>query len=223
MKKLLIFLVLVIILLVFWFGFKKKPPQLTSLELDISLCDPAKGNFSTDINDPFFPYQVGKVSLLESSSTKVQISSLDRTEVVAGVATRVVEEREWSEGQLAEISLNYFAQAPDGTVCYFGEDVDIYENGQITSHEGAWRAGIGENKPGIIMPANPAVGQKYQQEIAPGVAEDRAEHLGFEESFTTPAGTFQNVLLVKETPASTKRYAQGVGLIFDDGEVLTKY
>lgn len=223
MKRFMIFLALAVSLLTFWFVFKKKPPQLTSLELDISVCDPAKGPFSTTIDNPFFPYRVGKVSLLESSSAKVQISSLDQTEIVAGVTTRVIEEREWSSGELVEISVNYFAQAKDGTVCYFGEGVDIYENGQITSHEGSWRAGVGENKPGIIMPAHPAVGQSYQQEIAPGVATDRAEHITFEKSFSTTAGTFQNVLLVKETPDSTKRYAPGIGLIFDDGEVLTKY
>jgi hypothetical protein len=66
------------------------------------------------------------------------------------VTTRVVEEIEWEDSipfgtidageALIERSLNYFAQTQDGTVCYFGEAVDIYENGVVVSHEGAWRA-----------------------------------------------------------------------------------
>jgi hypothetical protein len=138
------------------------------------------------------------------------------------VVTRVVEEREWENGVLAEVSRNFFVKAPDGTVCYYGETVDDYKNGKIVGHGGAWRAGVGQNKPGIIMPAQPAVGQIYQQEVAPGVAEDKAEHWAIEESYTTPAGTFQDVLLVYETPPSTKRYVKDIGLIFDDGMVLTK-
>lgn len=219
---LILFLILTFGFLLFKFFINKNSNQNASQQLDISVCDPANANFSSDISNPYFPYPAGKVSVLESSSEKVQITSLDETESVVGVTTRVIEEREWTDGQLAEISRNFFAQTPDGTVCYFGEDVDIYENDQIVAHEGAWRAGERDNKPGIMMPASPTVGQSYQQEIAPGVAEDSAKHEAFEESFTVPAGTFSDVLLVKETPASTKRYAKDIGLIFDDGMVLSK-
>jgi hypothetical protein len=187
------------------------------------VCDPANEPFSLTIDNEFFPLPVGMVQVLEDSASKVQISVLDQTETVAGVITRVVEEREWENGKLAEVSRNFFVQAPDGSVCYYGEEVDDYKNGKIVGHGGAWRAGVGQNKPGIIMPAQPAVGQIYQQEIAPGVAMDQAEHVAMNQAFTTPAGTFNNVLLVKETPPSTKRYQRGIGLIFDDGMVLTEY
>src|SRR3989338_2375129 len=209
MKRLIIIFVLVIIFFVIWIFIRiinqdlLINPPFPAQQLDISVCDPVKGNFSTDINNPYFPYPAGKVSVLEDEKGKVQISSLDLTETVAGVETRVIEEKEWEDGNLTEISRNFFAQTQDGTVCYFGEDVDIYENGQITAHDGAWRAGEGDNKPGIMMPANPIVGQSYEQEIAPGVAEDKAKHEAFEKSFTTPAGIFNDVLLVKETPSST--------------------
>lgn len=194
-------------------------------ELSIAVCNPANGPFSLNINNPYFPLPVGQVHVVEESSFKVQLSVLNQTEVVAGITTRVLEEREWSMpgNNLKEVSRNFFVQAPDGTVCYYGEDVDIYSGGQIVGHSGAWRAGVGQNLPGIIMPANPAVGQTYQQEVAPGVAMDRAEHVAFEPSYTTPAGTFNNVLYVKETPPSDKRYAPGIGMIYDDGMKLTQY
>jgi len=228
-KIILILVVLGVILLAFFvlqINKKREPspnlPLPQAGDLDIAICDSANGPFSLNIDNPYFPLAVGSVQILEQSESKVQISVLDETEVVAGVTTRVVEEREWEDGNLIEVSRNFFAQATDGTVCYYGEDVDIYQNGVITGHSGAWRAGVGDNKPGIIMPANPAVGQKYQQEIAPGVATDRAEHIAMEPSFTTPVGTFNNVLVVKEDPPSDKRYAPGVGMVYDDGMVITK-
>jgi hypothetical protein len=204
-------------------SLQEQSQQVSARVLDISVCDPAHGPFSLTIDNEFSPLPVGMVQVLEDSASKVQISVLDQTETVAGVITRVVEEREWENGVLAEVSRNFFVQAPDGTVCYYGEEVDDYKNGKIVGHDGAWRAGVGQNKPGVIMPAQPAMGQIYQQEVAPGVAMDQAEHVAIGQSFTTPAGTFHDVLLVKETPPSTKRYQRGIGLIFDDGMVLTKY
>lgn len=192
---------------------------------DISVCDPAMGTFSTVIDNEYFPLPVGhQLTLVDPGNTeKVQITVLSQTQVIAGVETRVVEEREWSDGELAEVSRNYFVQAKNGAVCYFGEEVDDYKKGAIVGHGGAWKAGEGANKPGIIMPALPEVGQSYQQEIAPGVAMDSATHIQIEDSFETDAGVFNDVLLVDENPSSTKRYAPGVGLIYDDGMELTDY
>jgi len=200
-----------------------EPTTRPSGHLDISVCTPSNEYFSTIIDNTYFPLSVGQQSVLQDGGDLVKITVLDEMETVAGVETRVVEEREWEEGELVEVSRNFFAQAPDKTVCYFGEDVDIYSGEEIISHEGAWRAGVGENKPGIIMPGIPTTTQSYQQEVAPGVATDSATHDSFEESFATPDGTFYDVLLVEETPASTKRYAPGIGLIFDDGAVLISY
>ena len=63
------------------------------------------------------------------------------TELVDGVLTREVVEREKEDGELVEISYNYFAHCREtGDVWYFGEDVDDYEGGVIVGHGGAWRA-----------------------------------------------------------------------------------
>lgn len=205
-----------------------KPAPATK-ELDVSVCDPATGGpFTLAIDNPYYPLEVGSVHVVEDPKEKVQITVLDETEEVAGVTTRVVEEREWIYGEIAEISRNFYVQTKDGTVCYYGEDVDDYTDGVVVSHSGTWRAGENNAVPGIIMPANPQVGQRYKQETVPEIADDQAEHVAFEPSFITPAGTFKDVLLVKEhmtyeTPDSFKRYHRGIGLIFDDGMVLTKY
>ncbi len=194
--------------------------------LDISICDPAGGPFTVASTNPFFPLVVGTASTFEGDDdgtpVELVITVLDQTEVVAGVTTRVLEERESADGALVEISRNFFAQAPDGSVCYFGEDVDIYENGTVVSHEGQWRAGINSAQPGIFMPAEPAVGQAFRQEIAPGVAEDRVEIVAAGETVVVPFGTFSNTIRFRETTplepgaTSTKVYERDLGQIVDD-------
>jgi hypothetical protein len=197
-----------------------------NIDLDIGVCDPKAGPFSLNINNPYFPLPEERVSILEGDdegvAVRLQITVLDRTEKVAGVKTRVVEEREWEDDELIEVSQNFFVQAPDGTVCYYGEEVDIYEDGKVVSHEGAWRAGKNGNRPGIIMPANPAVGMKYAQEVAPGIAEDQAEIIAIGKTVKVPAGTLKDTLITRETTPlepgseSFKAYAAGVGLIVDN-------
>jgi hypothetical protein len=204
------------------------PRQDTSQsgKLDESVCNPDAGPFSLDITNPYLPYQVGRVFVLkgveDGVEVRVRVSVLDRTEKVAGVTTRVVEERAWEDGELHELALNYFAQAPDGTVCYFGEEVNYYENGKVVSHEGAWRAGENGNLPGIAMPAHPEVGMRYAQERAPGVSEDQAEIVAMGRRVTVPAGSYPNTLRIRETSpldpgaVGIKFFAPGVGLVKDD-------
>jgi hypothetical protein len=200
---------------------------------NIAVCDPGAGPFSLAVTNPFFPLPVGHELVLEGvedeEEIELVITVLDQTEVVAGVTTRVVEERETVDGELAEVSRNFFAQAPDGTVCYFGEDVEIYEEGEVVSNEGQWRAGIGGARPGIIMPSNPVVGDAYRQEHAPGVAEDRARVTAVGKEVTVPAGTFSDTLTTfEDSPlepgaGETKVYASGIGPIRDGVLRLTSF
>lgn len=212
--------------------------NVESKVLDISVCAPDAGPFarpfSLTIDNDFFPLPVGQQWILEGeedgTALHIEITVLDETEDVAGVTTRVVEEREWEDRELIEVSRNFFVQAPDGTVCYYGEDVNIYEGGEVVSHEGQWRAGEGENKPGIMMPANPSVGMIYAQESAPGIAEDMAEIMAFGETVSVPAGEFNDTMRVRDwnplDPASgfdTKYYARGIRIVKDGEAELISY
>ena len=95
---------------------------------------------------------------------------------------------------------NYFAVcAPTNGVFYFGEAVDDYKDGQVVDHAGAWRAGEGENRPGLIMPGQPLLGARYYQEIAPGVALDRAEIVALDVRAETPAGAVAGCFRQVET------------------------
>ena len=194
-------------------------------EFDLARCTLA----STGRNR-YFVLEPGFQLVLEGGTTRVQITVLDETRRVAGVETRVVEEREWKGGQLHEVSRNYFALCQQtGGVFYFGEDVDYYENGRVVRHDGAWLAGTGGNRAGLIMPGAPRVGMRYYQEVAPGVAMDRAEIVSLNETCETPAGRFSDCLKVKEdTPLEAgageyKYHAPGVGLVQDEDLRLTRY
>jgi len=194
--------------------------------VDIAVCAPTAGPFTLSIDNPYLPLVPGTRLVLEDGGLRLEITVLDDSETVAGVTTRVIEERETDGGDLVEVSRNFFAQAPDGTVCYFGEDVDIYQGGAVVSHAGAWRAGVDGARPGIMMPASPAPGMAFRQEIAEGVAEDRAVIEAAGETVTVPAGTFTGTIRFLETtplePGSTsvKVFARNVGLIDDNGARL---
>jgi hypothetical protein len=199
--------------------------------LDLRLCDPSTVVFTTDVTNQYFPLPVGHRLVLQGredgESLVVRISVIDDVEEVAGVETRIVEEREEEGGRLVEVSRNFFAQAADGTVCFFGETVDTFSaDGSVAGHGGSWRAGEGSNKPGIMMPAKPAVGQRYAQESAPGIAEDQGEVVALGESTAVPADTFADTVRVIDSnpldgSRDTKVYARGVGLIVDGPARLT--
>ena len=194
-------------------------------EFDIANCE-----LLTTGRNQYFILEPGHQIVLEGDDEKVEITVLDETKMVDGVATRVVEEREWEDGELHEISRNYFAICEaTNDVFYFGEDVDYYKGGEVVKHDGAWLAGSNGNKAGLIMSGSPTLGMKYYQEIAPGVALDRAEIVSLDETCETPAGTFANCLKVKEGTAldvyesEYKYFAPDIGLIREEDLLLTKY
>ena len=201
--------------------------------MDIGVCDPSSAAFTLEIDNPFFPLAPGTQTVLEGQAASgdelVRISVLDDVEVVAGVETRVVEEYEAIDGRVVEISRNYFAQTMDGTVCYFGEDVDIFDSdGNVSSHGGAWRADGDTNVPGIFMPAELAIDQAFQQEIAPGIAEDQAKVVALGEVTQVPAGTYEDTATLQDRnpldgSQDEKVYASGVGLIVDGPVRMTEF
>ena len=166
----------------------------------------------------------------DGGDIQLKITVLDETKIVNGTEARVVEERETEGGELTEVSKNWFVVCkPSNDIFYLGEEVDIYENGKVVDHEGAWEAGVKDAKLGLIMSGKPEVGMKYYQEIAPGVAEDRAEVVGLDNVLDTPAGKFDKVLETEETNAlkpdekESKFYAPGIGLIQEETLKLVKY
>ena len=180
--------------------------------------------------NPYFILEPGYQLVLAEGNEQLTITVLNETKVVDGVTTRVVEERETTAGMVIEISRNFFAiSRRTNSVYYFGEEVDIYKNGQLASHEGAWLAGAKNAKHGLMMPGLPLLKARFYQERAPGVALDRAEILSLNETLAVPAGAFKQCLKIEETTPlepgvkEYKLYAPGVGLIQDGALKLIRY
>jgi hypothetical protein len=190
--------------------------------------DPAE--LSPVVTNPYVPLASFSHKVLEGDVTdadtgesvheRVEEWVLPGTAVVAGVETTVVEVKEYADGELTEHTRDYYAQHRDGTVYYLGEDVDVYEDGELAGHEGTWRAGEGGSVPGEYMPADPAVGQRFEQERAPGVAEDISTVVAVDRTVTVPAGTFDGCIETEDVnplddSVGHKIYCPGAGIVRD--------
>jgi hypothetical protein len=189
-----------------------------------------KADFVSAGSNTYFRLEPGYTLVLADGNERLVITVLNETRLVDGVETRIVEERESKGGKLVEVSRNYFAfNTSDRGAYYFGEEVDIYKDGKIVDHEGAWESGKNGARFGLMMPGHVVMGTRYYQEVAPGVAMDRAEIVGLDETLKTPAGEFKNCLKVKETTPlepfarESKVYAPGIGLIKDGSLRLVEY
>ena len=208
-------------------------PQAASQPRFTDTFDTSHCTWSDTGDNPFFILEPGYTQVLEGhqdgADVSVTITVLNDTLMVDGVLTRVVEERESEDGMISEVSRNFFAVCEEtGSVFYFGEDVDIYEGGVIVSHGGAWRSGVNGARFGLVMPGIALLGARWFQEVAPGVALDRAEIVSLTKTLETPAGTFQNCLRTRESSplekgAEFKLYAPGVGIIQDEKLLLVEY
>jgi hypothetical protein len=222
-------------------GLLAKPAWAASqytTEFELDEC-----TFSANGRNAHFSIRPGDKLVLEGLDdgevVRVQIKVLNQTKKITFVDAegesltvwaRVVEEREWKDGELVEVSRNYYARCVQtDDIFYFGEDVDIYEDGVVVSHDGAWLAGKNGALPGLIMPGRFLLGSRYFQEIAPGVAQDRAEHVKMGLTVETPAGTFDDCVEVLETTplepgaTSVKRYCAEIGLVMDGVAELVDY
>ncbi len=180
-----------------------------------------KSNFHDPlkIDNKYFPLKPGTVMIYEGTdedgkSTRDVFTVTNDTKEIQGIATRVVNDSAFVEGDLEETTHDWFAQDDDGNVWYLGEFTTELPS---ESHKGSWEAGVKGAKAGIIMEAQPKVGDKYQQEEAKGEAEDGASVLSVDEEVCVPYGCFSNVLktedfnLLEPEILENKYYAQNIG------------
>jgi len=197
-------------------------PNVTTSQREIPPFNPK--NFVKQVDNKYFPLKPGTTFTYrgesEGSPTRGVMTVTSQTKKILGVTTIVIHDVGYEDGVLVEDTFDWFAQDKDGNVWYFGEDTkELDEDGNVISTEGSWEAGVDGAEPGIIMEANPKKGDKYRQELAPDVAEDMAQVIGFEDSFCVPYGCFEDVLVTKEwSPldkgtVENKYYAQGVGFL----------
>jgi hypothetical protein len=183
--------------------------------------DPA--DFRETIDNPWFPLSPGTTWVYEGESDgereRNEVTVTAETKTILGVTCVVVRDIVLIDGEVVEDTLDWYAQDTEGNVWYFGEESKDYEDGELVSTEGSWEAGVDGAQPGIVMLAEPAVGDSYQQEYYVGEAEDKGKVVATGETVTVPYGTFEDVLVTEDInpfepgKVEQKSYAPGIGLI----------
>src|SRR5262245_52419578 len=133
------------------------------------------GNFATHKPNNLFPLVPHTIYVYSQETPEgVEIDSVTvtpDTKRIITVTTTVVRDKVYLNGSLKEDTFDWYASDKDGNVWYFGEDTKELPSG---STQGSWEAGKNNALPGIIMLANPQVGDVYQQENSPGIVADMA-------------------------------------------------
>jgi hypothetical protein len=189
------------------------------------------------IDNPFFPFQPGGMKTFAGSDhgTKTAAVDLYLTETReflwngSIVKCRVLREIAFEDGELVESSDNYFAQADDGTVYYFGEVVDNYVDGVIDNHGGSWlvggptlpsdpaESGAAPN-PAVFMPADPQVGDVFKPEDLFPIVDETAKVVATDVDVIVPGGKYDGAITIQESSrlapgTELKWYAPGVGVV----------
>jgi hypothetical protein len=205
-------------------GAGASPPSIPAVgdTYDVAI-DPAA--FSTTIDNPYFPLLTGSHWVYsgrgEDGPERNVVRVTNRTREVMGVNTVVVKDTVWIDGELAELTFDWYAQDVGGTVWYFGEISKTYEHGALTGTEGSWEAGVNGALPGVVMPAGPREGQIYRQEFLRGEAEDVGRVLTTGASETVHGVTYDDVVVTEDTSLiepsllEHKTYAPGIGFVLE--------
>jgi hypothetical protein len=185
-----------------------------------------KFSHPTVINNPYLPLSSLKQDILEGTEDgkKVRVLRTARPDVHKSfkigdmtVESLAFEDRVFIGGQPEEVALDYYAQDDNGTVYYFGEDVDEYKDGKIANHEGSWMVGKDTPVPGVMFPANPKVGAKWRPEDVSRSIGEKDEIVAAGETVVVPAGNYKDCIKVKEVLADGtveyKYYAKGIGIV----------
>jgi len=182
---------------------------------------------SVEIDNEWFPLRAGTQLVFEGSTKendrrvrhRVVFSVTDLTKVVNGVPTLVIWERDYSEGQLVETELAFFAQDNAGNVWHLGQYPEEYENGKFVAAP-AWLAGLKGAKAGLVMKAEPKVGSpSYSQGFAPPPINwvDHAKVYRMGARTCVPLRCYEDVLVTREFETGkpdayqVKYYVRGVG------------
>lgn len=181
---------------------------------------------STTVDNEWFPFSPGTHWVYEGTSAegedqldhRIEFSVTDLTKEIAGVRTRVAWIVDYTDGELVEKEIAFYAQANDGTVWYLGEYPEEYEGEKLIDAP-TWIHGVEAAVAGIKMPAEPEIGMpSFSQGWAPTVEfTDRGEIAEIIDEFCVLAQCYPALLVVEESNPEEpgafqlKYYSPGIG------------
>jgi hypothetical protein len=176
----------------------------------------------TNITNPLFPVSLQESVLMlghvEGKPFRTEVTLLPEIRIIEWegqrVETLVSQYNAFLDGRIEEVAYDYYAQADDGSVWYFGEDVFDFRAGAIVVTEGTWLAGR-DGPAAMIMPADPQVGDVYRTENAPGFVFEEVTVRSTDETLDGPLGPIQGGMLADELHSDGKTeqkvFAPGYG------------
>jgi hypothetical protein len=180
-------------------------------------------DFTTEIDNPYWPMARGNRWVSRSDTERIVVEVTNREKDVAGIEAVVVRDTVTdNNGDLVEVTDDWYAQDADGNIWYLGEDVKDYQDGRVVSTAGSWEHGVDGALGGIAIPADPRPALEYRQEHYEGEAEDRAEVLSVTERVRVSGGTFETCLKTRDTTplepdaVEHKYYAKDVGPVLNE-------
>jgi hypothetical protein len=185
-----------------------------------------RSTFTPKVDNQWFPLPVGTTWVYagtkDGKAAVDVVTASDRTRVIDGVETRIVEDRLLLDGRLEERTSDYYAQDACGNVWYFGEDTAALDrSGRVTDRSGSFHAGVDGAQPGLFMQVAPEVRHRFRQEWYGGQAEDAFRAIDRSTNVTVPNGSYTGALLTEERTAlepgvvDHKVYAAGVGEVVE--------
>jgi hypothetical protein len=170
----------------------------------VDLFTPMFGN-PTSITNPLHPTsQVQQIIYgghVEDKPFRTEVTLLPGTKPIVWqgktVDTAVSQYVAYLDGRIHEVAMDWYAQADDGSVWYFGEDVFNYEDGKVADTNGTWVAGA-TTPAAMIMPAEPQIGNVYRPENAPGIAFEEVRVDKVDLQIAGPSGMISGAIEVNE-------------------------
>jgi hypothetical protein len=172
---------------------------------------------SPNVDNTWFPLKPGTVLRYRGSDngtpTKDVFVVTNKTRRVPGGRARVVHDRVFKHGRVAEDTLDWYAQDRAGNVWYFGESTkELDAQGRVTSREGSWQAGRDGAQAGIFMPARPRVGRSFRQEYYKGHADDHFKIVAIKGNLMTT----HEWTPIEPGVLDQKVYERGIGTTSED-------
>ena len=190
--------------------------------------------------NPWFPLVPGVSWTYESDGEDGLEITVDAvtgdTRFIGGVEATVVLDVVSLEGEVIEITFDWYAQDTEGNVWYMGEKACEWEPGDYIEDSefdedcgptgdpaGSWEDGVDGAEAGVIMWADPlsVKGRTYRQEFYEDEAEDMAKVLKGGLHVTVPAGTFGGCIETMDfTPLDPgarehKFFCAGYGMVLE--------
>ena len=172
-----------------------------------ALVDLAAPTFAnpTNVTNPLFPisrlHSVLMLGRVDRLPFRTEVTLLPETKTIAwnGQAVEVLVSQyvAYLDGRIHEVAIDWYAQADDGSVWYFGEDVFNYEDGVVADTNGTWLAGK-DGPAAMIMPADPQVGDVYRPENIPGVVYEEVTVKSIDQTVHGPHGPVAGAIVVEE-------------------------